>query len=131
MKLTIVVFAAPGSQAAYSAYRFTLAALTAGHAVYRVFFYQEGVHVANGASALPQDEFDLPKAWQNLIESHSLDAVVCVASALKRGIMNAEEARRYEKTAATLAPAYTLSGLGQWVDACLESDRVVSFGAKG
>ena len=130
MKLTILVHSAPySSQAAYSAYRFTESALAAGHEIQRVFFYYDGVHASNGLSTPPQDEFDLVKAWQALIEKHELDAICCVSSALKRGIMDAREAHRYEKAAANLAEGFVLSGLGQLVDASLSCDRVVSFGA--
>ena len=130
VKLTVVVHSAPySSQAAYSAYRFTASALEAGHQVHRVFFYYDGVHASNALSTPPQDEFDLVKAWQALIEKHELDAISCVSSALKRGIMDAREAHRYEKAAANLAEGFVLSGLGQLVDASLSCDRVVSFGA--
>src|SRR5690606_12802586 len=107
----------------------TARALAQGHEVYRVFFYHDGVQASNALSTPPQDEFDLLKAWQKLIEQHDLDAVSCVASALKRGVLDAREAHRYEKPAATLAEGFVLSGLGQLVDASLQSDRVVSFGA--
>lgn len=130
MKLTILIHSAPySSQAAYSAYRFTESALAAGHEIQRVFFYYDGVHASNALSTPPQDEFDLVKAWQALIEKHELDAISCVSSALKRGIVDAREAHRYEKAAANLAEGFVLSGLGQLVDASLGCDRVVSFGA--
>lgn len=129
MKLTVVVYSPPySSQAAYSAYRFTEAALAAGHEIYRLFFYYDGVHNSNALSIPPQDEFDLVKAWSDLIDRHELDAVSCVSSALKRGVIDSQEAARYEKDAANLAPAFTLSGLGQLVDASIASDRVMSFG---
>lgn len=130
MKLTVVVYAAPySSQSALSAYRFTVSALAAGHEIHRVFFYHDGVHASNALSTPPQDEFDLVQAWQVLIKTHALDAVTCVASALKRGILDHQEAERYEKPAANLAEGFVLSGLGQLVEASIVSDRVVSFGA--
>ncbi len=129
MKLTVLVHSAPySSQAAYSAYRFSASALAAGHEIYRLFFYYDGVHNSNALSIAPQDEFDLVAAWRSLITTHQLDAISCVSSALKRGILDAQEAARYEKSAANLAEEFTLSGLGQLVDASLVSDRVVSFG---
>jgi tRNA 2-thiouridine synthesizing protein D len=130
VKLTVVVYSAPySSQAAYSAYRFTAAALESGHQIYRLFFYYDGVHNSNVLSTPAQDEFDLVSAWRMLISQYDLDAVTCVSSALKRGIMNTEEAARYEKDSANLAPEFSLSGLGQLVDASIMSDRVMSFGA--
>lgn len=130
MKLTVLVHSAPySSQAAYTAYRFSVSALEAGHEIYRLFFYYDGVHNSNALSTPAQDEFDLVSAWSTLIEQHQLDAISCVSSALKRGILDVQEAERYEKSAANLAAPFTLSGLGQLVDASIMSDRVVSFGA--
>jgi len=129
VKFTVVVHAAPySSAAAYSAYRFSASALAAGHEIYRLFFYYDGVHNSNALTTAPQDEFDLVAAWRTLIDNHQLDAISCVSSALKRGILDAQEAKRYEKPAANLAQEFTLSGLGQLVDASMVSDRVVSFG---
>ena len=130
MKFTIVVQSAPAaSQSAWSAYRFTRSALDAGHEIYRVFFYGDGVHNSNSNSVAPQDEFDLVAAWNTLLSEHGIDTVSCVSSALKRGVLDAGEAERYERGCANLTSAANLSGLGQLVDATLVSDRVISFGA--
>lgn len=129
MKLTVVVYSAPSSQAAWSAYQFTRTALDAGHEIYRLFFYGDGVLNSSALSVAPQGEFDLIQAWQTLIAKHELDAISCVSSALKRGIIDTQEAARYERAGVSLAASVTLSGLGQLVDATLISDRVVSFGA--
>ncbi len=129
MKLTIVVHSAPTSQSAWSAYQFTRAALDAGHEIYRLFFYGDGVLNSNALSVAPQGEFDLVQAWRTLIADHGLDAISCVSSALKRGVIDTQEAARYERNGVSLAAGVTLSGLGQLVDATMVSDRVVSFGA--
>lgn len=129
MIISLVIHGAPGTtQGAQTALTFCQAALAAGHQIYRVFFYEDGVYNANALTVWPQDERDLNAAWATLVRKHALDTVVCVASALKRGVLNAEEATRYEKNAASLDAEFAISGLGQWVDACLNSDRVVSFG---
>lgn len=130
MKISLVILAAPGDcQANQSALSFCRAALAGGNEIYRLFFYEQGVLTASVLPVYPQDENNLPQLWRELINTHQLDAVVCVASALKRGVLNAEEAGRYEKPAANIDAAFTISGLGQWVDACIHSDRVVSFNA--
>lgn len=130
MVISIVVTASPASrQSAQSALSFCRAALAAGHTIYRVFFYEDGVYTGSGTTVNAQDERNLNEDWSALIGQHQIDAVVCVASALKRGVLDAGEAARYEKPAATLSASFDISGLGQWVDACLNSDRVVSFGA--
>ena len=75
----------------------------------------------------PQDETHLPQAWQALIQEHKLDAVVCVASALKYGVISAAEADRYELAGSSLLPGFVISGLGQLVSAAVEADRHLCF----
>lgn len=129
MIFSIAIYSPPySSQASYSAYQFALSALKQGHKVHRVFFYQDGVHNATALAAPPQDEFDLQKAWQLLTETYNLDLVVCIAAALRRGILDSNEAKRYNKPAHNLANDFTLSGLGQLVEAAAASDRLISFG---
>lgn len=128
--ISIAVYGAPfSSQAAYSAYRFARAAIAKGHRVERVFFYQDGVHNGTGLAAPAQDEFDLCKAWRELKQNSQVDLVVCVAAALRRGILNEAEAKRHDKEAWNLAPEFELSGLGQMVEAAALSDRFLTFGA--
>ena len=130
MKFTIAIHTAPTSQqGSYSALRFAQAALAAGHEIYRLFFYADGVHNATALTVAPQDEFDIPDAWQQLIQENQLDAVVCIAAALKRGVVDGTEAARYTKPAHNLHPSFELSGLGQLLDAAVHSDRVITFGA--
>lgn len=124
----LVVRGAPyTSQSALSAYRFACAVLEAGHSITRVFFHEDGVYNACASIVPPQDELHLPRAWQALVRQHELDAVVCVASALKRGVLDEREAQRYEAGHGNLLEGFVISGLGQLVDATLQADRVVSF----
>jgi len=130
LSLAVVVYSAPWShQASATALRFCQASLAAGHAIQRLFFYYDGVHNTSTLAVPAQDELDLPAAWQSLITEHNIDTVSCVSSALKRGILNAEEAERYERTAVNLALAADLSGLGQLIESAALADRVISFGA--
>jgi tRNA 2-thiouridine synthesizing protein D len=57
-----------------------------------------------------------------------MDLVVCIAAALRRGVLNQEEAERYEKSTHNLAQEFNISGLGQLVDAAVNSDRLITFG---
>tara|TARA_R110000772_G_scaffold172303_3_gene284159 strand:- start:834 stop:1226 length:393 start_codon:yes stop_codon:yes gene_type:complete len=124
---TIAVYAAPGSQSSSTALNFARAVLKSGNSIYRLFFYQDGVLNASSFNIPPQDEEDLPAAWQALIQENKLDAVVCVASALKRGIVNVTEADRYELPAENLREGFEISGLGQLIDGALNSDRLINF----
>lgn len=125
---SLIIQGAPyTSQASVSALHFCRAALADGHVIQRLFFFQDGVHNASALIVPPQDELHLPQAWQELVQKHEIDAVVCAASALKRGILSDDEAARYEKTAGNLLPGFTIGGLGLLVDALRNSDRLLNF----
>ncbi|XQE65507.1 sulfurtransferase complex subunit TusD [Pseudomonas sp. P3C3] len=128
MKFAIALFAPAHAPSSRRALRFAQAALDGGHEIVRLFFYQDGVHSASGNVVSPQDELDLPREWREFVQQHQLDAVVCIAAALRRGVLNAEEAQRYGKPAANLAAPWELSGLGQLHEAAQLADRLISFG---
>ncbi|MCV6613139.1 MAG: sulfurtransferase complex subunit TusD [Amphritea sp.] len=130
MIFSLVITGAPYStQCADTALRFARSVLQQGHTLHRVFFYADGVHSGSALAAPPQDEFNIPQAWAELAHEHQLDLVVCIAAAVRRGVLDSNEARRYEKDGHNLASDFTLSGLGQLVEAGIVSDRVVTFGA--
>ena len=128
MKFAIALFAPAHAPSSRRALRFAQAALDGGHEIVRLFFYQDGVHSASGNVVSPQDELDLPREWREFVQQHQLDAVVCIAAALRRGVVNAEEAQRYGKPAANLDAPWELSGLGQLHEAAQLADRLISFG---
>ncbi len=128
MQFVIALFAASHQPSARRALRFAEAVLAGGHQINRLFFYQDAVSIANNSQVQAQDEFDLPAAWREFIERHQLDAVVCIAAALRRGLLDSQEAQRYGRPAATLASGYSLSGLGQLHEAAQQADRLVCFG---
>ena len=129
MKFVIVVYSAPcSSEGCLSALRFTEAVLAEDHEILRVFFYHDGVYTANKLIAAPQDEVDVAAMWQALGQTNGLDLVACIASCLRRGIVDSTEAARYEKAADNLREGFTISGLGQLIEASLNADRVVTFG---
>ena len=129
MKFSIVVYAAPySSEAASTAYNFTKTLLDEGHEIYRLFFFSDGVHNANSLAVTPQDETNLQHNWDKLISNHELDSVVCVTSAIRRGVVNQQEAERHELAAASIHDSSEIAGLGQLIDAAINSDRVVNFG---
>ncbi len=129
MKFSLAIYGAPySSQASLSALRFTRAALDQGHDIYRLFFYGDGVHNGSSFAAPPQDRPQLPEAWQQLAEEHQIDMVICVAAALRRGILNPAEAERYQKSGDNLLSGFEVSGLGQLLDASVHSDRLITFG---
>ncbi len=130
MKFAIVVHGAPySSEGCLSALRFTEAALAGGHEIVRVFFYHDGVYAANALAAPPQDEVDIVAGWQRLHTEQDVELIACVASCLRRGIIDQTEAERYEKPANNIAAGFLISGLGQLIDAAINADRIMTFGA--
>ncbi|MDP0562035.1 MAG: sulfurtransferase complex subunit TusD [Candidatus Endonucleobacter sp. (ex Gigantidas childressi)] len=129
LKFALAIYGSPGnSQAPQTALNFAYAAISAGHKIMRLFFYQDGVNTATQLCVSPQDEQNISTEWQKFINSHNIDAVVCIAAALRRGIVNQSEAKRYGLKASNLDRNYQLSGLGQLIDAALEADRLITFG---
>lgn len=107
---------------------FARAVLSSGHQISRLFFYRDAVQVASHLGVQPQDEQDVAAEWRQFITDHQLDAVVCIAAALRRGILDEAESARWGRPAANAAAPWVLSGLGQWVDALQTADRAVTFG---
>jgi tRNA 2-thiouridine synthesizing protein D len=129
MKFTIQINEGPYQhQASDTAYQFTKAALEKGHEIFRVFFYHDGVNNATRLTSPPQDDRNVVTRWSALAEKHNLDLVVCVAAAQRRGIADADEARRNGKDADNLAPGFRISGLGQLIEGGIQADRLVVFG---
>jgi tRNA 2-thiouridine synthesizing protein D len=130
MKFVIAVFAPAHAPSSRRALLFAQAALAGGHEIVRLFFYQDGVHSASGNIVAPQDELDVAAQWRSFVSDNGLDAVVCIAAALRRGVLNEEEAKRYQRDAANLPAPWELSGLGQLHEAAQLADRLVSFGGQ-
>ncbi len=129
MKLAIQINEGPYQhQASDSAYMFTSAALEKGHEIFRVFFYHDGVNNGTRLTTPPQDDRNIVKRWADLAEKHELDMVVCVAAAQRRGMVDEGEAKRNSKDATNIHPSFRISGLGQLVEAAIQSDRLVVFG---
>ena len=128
MKFAIALFSAAHAPSSRRALLFAKAALAGGHEIVRLFFYQDGVYSASNAIVMPQDEQDIARQWRELVSAHQLDGVVCIAAALRRGVLNHEEATRYQRSAVNLEAPWALSGLGQLHDAAQAADRLICFG---
>lgn len=125
---SLLVMSAPfGSAAPYSAEAFCRAVIERGHSVYRVFFYHDGAYNALATSVPPQDAASLPQGWRDLRDRHGVNLTVCIGSALKRGVVNAEESKRYDLEAVTLDSHFEIAGLGDWIEAAQVSDRIITF----
>jgi tRNA 2-thiouridine synthesizing protein D len=128
MKFAIALFAPPHAPSSRRALRFAEAVLAGGHEIVRLFVYQDAVQLASALTVSAQDELDLPAAWRAFVTEHQLDGVVCIAAALRRGVLNAEEAQRYGRASHNLEAPWELSGLGQLHEAAQDADRLICFG---
>ncbi len=129
MKFGIVINEGPYQhQSSDTAYNFTKAALSAGHEIVRVFYYHDGVNNGTSLATPPQDDRNIVRRWSELSKEHDLDLVVCVAAAQRRGIVDADEAKRNGKEAQNLAEGFRISGLGQLIEAGIQADRLMIFG---
>ncbi len=128
IKFSIVVTGAPyGSQSASSAYQFCEAAVSAGHQIAGVFFYQEGVLNASQLVSPASDEINLPQLWAKLATRYQFPLEVCVSAALRRGVVNEQEAEQLSLAQFNLQPPFVLSGLGQLAELSAHCDRLVQF----
>jgi tRNA 2-thiouridine synthesizing protein D len=129
LKISILVNEGPYQhQASDSAYQFAKAALASGHEVPRVFFYHDGVNNGTNLTTPPQDDRHIQKRWSELAEGNGVDLVLCVAACQRRGIVDEGERDRNKKDATNVADGFRISGLGQLIEAAIESDRIVTFG---
>ena len=129
MKFTIQISTGPYThQASDTAYKFTRAALEAGHEIHRVFFYHDGVNNGTSFTVPPQDDRNLQQLWTDLAAEHNLDMIVCVAAAQRRGIMDESESKKNGISGVNIAPGFQISGLGQLIEGGVQSDRLLVFG---
>ncbi len=129
MKFSVLVNEGPYQhQSADSAIQFTKAALEKGHEIFRVFFYHDGVNNGTSYAVPPQDDRNITEQWTALAKDHDLDLVICIAAAQRRGILDENEAKRQGKAGHNIADGFRISGLGQLIEAGIQSDRLVIFG---
>ncbi|MCL4321377.1 MAG: sulfurtransferase complex subunit TusD [Deltaproteobacteria bacterium] len=102
-------------QAMDTAYNFIVAAMEMGHEITGVFFYNDGVYNRSNALEPPIDERNIMKLLTD-IELKGVRLIVCVAAGKRRGIVNK-----------TVCEVNEISGLGQLLDLCIASDRMITF----
>lgn len=107
MQFTLLITASPSTPFAVKALDFTRAVLQLGHGVERLFFFADGVEQARESTNIAQE-------WQELMDKHGLAVTVCSGSAGERRLGAAQ----------SLLP---IGGMGDWLMATLESERLVCF----
>ncbi|HLF96679.1 MAG TPA: sulfurtransferase complex subunit TusD [Methylococcaceae bacterium] len=116
----LLINSAPHSAQAHAAFRFARAAVGQGYRVIRVFFHGEGVYHALPPSPPGGSEVSLTTRWAELARDANVDLVLCSAAAERRGVWSGESGR-------AVAEGFRVGGLGQWVEACLQAERTLSF----
>lgn len=122
MSTLLLITSAPSSIHAWHALGLAQA-LKSKDQEFRVFFYQDGVSVANALQWVPDDQRNLTSEWQKL----GIRLPVCVSAALARGITDAENAQRHNIHTHNLAQGFELVGLGELADAVQSTERLVQF----
>lgn len=131
MRFALLVQADPAhSPGAISALRFAEAVAASEHALVGVFFQGDGVQIAQRFRRPPRDESDLYARWATVSEHCALPLQLCVASALRRGLVDEPEAQRTGLAGATLAAPFELAGLATFLAQLQSADRVLTFGAR-
>jgi len=129
MKYGILVNEGPYQhQAADTAYNFIVAALGAGHEIYQIFFYHDGVNNGTCLATPPQDDRNIQMRWSELADKHGIKMIICIAAAQRRGIVDDEQKKSQGKDAANIAPGFEISGLGQLINSGIQADRLLVFG---
>lgn len=130
MKISIQINASPYQyQAADTAWQFIQAGLESGHEIYRVFFYHDGIYNALRDARPPGDERHIVERWSALNAEKGVDLVVCVSSAQRRGLLEESVATNVSGYEHALADGFRIAGLGLLMEAVIDSDRHVTFGA--
>ncbi len=128
MIYSLLVLSSPASgHGSRIAVQFARALLGQGHSIHRVFFLDEGTENGNASAIFAQDEANPAHQWIELAEGDDVELILCITSGLRRGLLDEREGQRHEKQATT-HPAFEIAGLGQLIDACATSDRVLTFG---
>ncbi|PVX42687.1 tRNA 2-thiouridine synthesizing protein D [Pasteurella langaaensis DSM 22999] len=114
-----------GAQGAFSAYQLAQEIVERGHEISQIFFWQDGVSNANDFVHPANDEFNLVKAWQEFSQQYNIPLHLCISASQRRGIVDNLTALLPSQR--NLADYFVLAGLGEFMQATLEADRVVTL----
>lgn len=129
MQYTLLITGSPyQSMACHTALRFIRAALAKyPNSIKGVFFYEDAVLIGNHLAQPPRDEINLTQAWQDIAQQHHVPLYLCIAAAVRRGIISDSESKRYELSHHTLAEHFQLEGLGTLVDMMNSTHKIIQF----
>ena len=80
---------------------------------------------------IPNDEYQINKAWQQLKQQHNVELHVCISACEKRGlsdeIVNSSKNNINNLSTSNISEFFTVSGLGELVELTVKSERLVQF----
>lgn len=124
----ILVTGAPySSQAHSSAQGFVEAVYKLGHKVSTVFFYNDGVYVANALLNPTNDEPHPGHQWLVLSDEYKFPLQACVSVANKRGMLSEEDSELAKLETYNVKAPFEIAGLGAWAEAVAKSDKTIHF----
>lgn len=104
--------------AAWHALMIAQAAFERGQPVSQVFFFADGVSIANADIDLADNEPNPQSAWSRFSRDSGVPLRVCSTSAERRGVVSASR---------PLASPFELAGLGAFQSSLVMAERLVTF----
>ena len=126
LNYVLVVNSEITQQGAYSAYQFACELIEQQHCITQVFFYQ-GISVTNGLVSPASDEVNVTQLWSDLAKQKGIALVSCISASLRRGVVDEQVAKEQHLASANLANGFVLGGLGEFVSASAQADRLIQF----
>lgn len=127
LHISVLVAAGPHHPAAAQALHYCEALLAGKHIIKQVFFHQDGVLLGLAQTHTAPQATTVAQQWQTFVANHDIHAVLCSASAVRRGVFNEHSAQQYNVGASTIAPHFQHGGLGEWAEAIRHSHKIISF----
>jgi tRNA 2-thiouridine synthesizing protein D len=125
---SLCVKAGPNSPGSLHGLEFAKSCIEQGHNIVGVFFYGDGVYLSLNTQVTPQGEVSLGILWQEFLLKNEIEAVVCIAAGIRRGVLDQTEADRQGLKFDLIRTGFVLSGLGQWIGANSGADCAITFG---
>jgi tRNA 2-thiouridine synthesizing protein D len=127
LSYTIILTQSPAlSENSLTAQRLVSELIDHGDKIDRIFFYQDAAYIGLKSQIPGQGLQASYQGWLDLQRKQSFPLQICIANALRRGVVDNTEAKRYQGLE-TLQSGFQLSGLGEIADACQSSDRIITL----
>ena len=106
---------------------FAEALFEAKHSIRMIFFYGASTSVGLASRVKAQNPRIGRIDWNAFAEKINTRLTLCISSALNEGVFDKTEASRM-KTKSTIASGFEIAGMGSFIEAIDESDRLMTFG---